>query len=70
MLAGKFVYVNSLQSLFPDVAAEWGHSRNEGIPSDYTAYSGSKVWWYNKQRGSFQARISSRTYVQPKPVDG
>ena len=55
---------NSLQSLSPDVAAEWDYTRNAGTPDDYPAYSGSKVWWYNDKRGSFQARIGSRTYMR------
>ena len=69
--AGRKVCIcNSLQSLFPELAAEWDHSRNKGNPNDYTAFSNSKVWWYNEERGSFQATISDRTYVRTKPLDG
>ena len=43
----KACMCNSLQSLFPEVAAEWDYTRNTGTPDDYTASSNSKVWWYN-----------------------
>ena len=55
---------NSLQSLFPEVAAEWDYTRNTGTPSDYSAGSGIKVWWHNDKRGSFQCEIKQRTYVR------
>ena len=52
---------NSLQSLFPMVAAEWDYERNQGTPADITAYSHKKVWWHNSHRGHFKARIDHRT---------
>ena len=55
---------NCLQSLVPDVAAEWDYTRNSGTPVDYTAGSNSRVWWYNDKRGSFPATINDRTYVR------
>ena len=59
---------NSLQSLFPEVAAEWDYERNKGTPADVAAQSGRKVWWYNSHRGHFKAAIQSRirgwTYKQ------
>ena len=58
---------NSLQSLFPEVAAEWDYNRNLGTPADYTAGSNRKVWWYNDKRGGFQASITSRTFVRKVP---
>ena len=65
----KVCVCNSLQSLFPKVAAEWDHSSNKGTPSGYTAFAHARVWWYNKERGSFQARIADRTYVRKQPHD-
>ena len=53
---------NSLQSLFPEVAAEWDYERNTGTPAEYTAQSNKKVWWCTSRRGHFKARISSRTF--------
>ena len=63
----KACICNSLQSLFPEVAAEWDHSRNTGTPSDCAAGSHEKVWWYNRARGSFQAAIKSRTKAHKNP---
>ena len=51
---------NSLQSLFPEVAAEWDYVHNEGTPAMYAALSNKKVWWCTS-RGHFQARIDERT---------
>ena len=61
---------NSLQALYPDVAAEWDHDKNEGTPSDYTAQSNKKVWWVNKCRGEFQAFISKRTRLSDRREPG
>ena len=48
---------NSLQSLFPEVAADWDYERNKGTPADYAAHSHKKVWWYNSHRGHVEAEI-------------
>ena len=55
---------NSLESLFPEVAADWDYGRNTGTPADYPAGSGSKVWWHTSRRGSFQVKVKDRTYVR------
>ncbi|KAL3152668.1 hypothetical protein ABBQ38_012265 [Trebouxia sp. C0009 RCD-2024] len=52
---------NSLQALYPETAAEWDYSRNQGQPSDYTASSEYLAWWSSRQRGSRQQTIKSRT---------
>ena len=52
---------NSLQALFPDIAAEWDHTKNTGQPSDYTASSNRLAWWCSPQRGSWQQQIKART---------
>ena len=52
---------NSLQALYPDIAAEWDHAKNEGQPSDHTGSSTYLAWWLSSQRGSWQQSISSRT---------
>ena len=52
---------NSLQALFPDIAAEWDYRKNRGRPSDYTARSHHLAWWCTLQRGSWQQQISRRT---------
>ena len=48
---------NSLQSLHPDIAAEWDHHKNPGSPDDHPAQSNKKMWWHSSRRGSFQASI-------------
>ena len=52
---------NSLQALYPDIAAEWDHSKNEGQPSDYVANSHHLAWWSSPQRGSWQQVITVRS---------
>ncbi|KAL3134328.1 hypothetical protein ABBQ38_006586 [Trebouxia sp. C0009 RCD-2024] len=52
---------SSLQALYPDAAAEWGYSRNQGQPSDYTASCNYLAWWSSPQHGSWQQTVTSRT---------
>ena len=52
---------NSLQTLYPEVAAEWDHARNQSQPSDYTGSSGYLAWWFTPRRGSWQQIVNSRT---------
>ncbi|KAL3157826.1 hypothetical protein ABBQ32_012247 [Trebouxia sp. C0010 RCD-2024] len=52
---------NSLQALYPDIAAEWDHSKNEGQPSDFTGSSSHLAWWSSPQRARWQQSIHSRT---------
>ena len=52
---------NSLQALYPDVAADWDHGKNQRQPSDYTAGSTRTAWWSSPQRGSWQQSIHART---------
>ncbi|KAL3130458.1 hypothetical protein ABBQ38_008279 [Trebouxia sp. C0009 RCD-2024] len=54
---------NSLQALYPDIAAEWDHVRNKGQPSDHTAGTRYLAWWLSRQRGSWQQTVLARTYV-------
>ena len=57
----KVCTCNSLQTLFPDVAAEWDYTKNESTPSDTTARTNERVWWHNSKRGHFEATIVSQT---------
>ena len=54
---------NSLQALYPDIAAEWDYSNNTGQPSDYPASSDQPVWWSSPRRGSWQQSIHSRSFA-------
>ena len=47
----KVCKCNSLQTLQPDLAAEWCYALNEGTPADYTAKSHMDVWWEDDKRG-------------------
>ena len=51
---------NSLQALYPSIATEWDHGKNEGQSSDHVSSSGYLAWWSSKQRGSWQQTIHSR----------
>ena len=53
---------NSLQALYPDIAAEWDFSKNKGQPSNYTASCRYLAWWSSPQRASWQQAINSRTF--------
>ena len=45
--ANKKVLVgeNDLQTLYPDLAAEWAYDFNEKAPSEYFPYSNKGVYW-------------------------
>ena len=63
----KACICNSLQSLRPDIAAEWDHDRNIGTPNDYSAHSNKSVWWQSKTRGRIEATIGGRTkYIKKR----
>ena len=49
-----------LQTLRPDLAAEWDYTVNEKRPSDYTASSGMKVSWRCEMGHTWTAGINSR----------
>ena len=51
---------NSLESLFPSVAAEFDVERNGFAPSEITAQSHKKVWWRNTKSGCWRQSPNSR----------
>ncbi|KAL3147773.1 hypothetical protein ABBQ32_002507 [Trebouxia sp. C0010 RCD-2024] len=51
---------NSLQALYPDIAAKWDHSKNAGLPSDFTGSSSHLAWWSSPQRARWQQSIHSQ----------
>ncbi|KAL3147894.1 hypothetical protein ABBQ32_002610 [Trebouxia sp. C0010 RCD-2024] len=55
---------NSLQALYPDIAAEWDHSKNRSQLSKYTAGSGKRAWWFTTERGTWRQAIYARTLLQ------
>ena len=52
---------NSLESLFPSVAAELDVDKNGFAASLITAHSNRVVWWRNAKRGSWKQRVDCRT---------
>lgn len=52
---------NDLQSLYPNIAAEFDNERNEKSSDQYTAYSNEEVWWCCPLGHSYQARIDNHT---------
>ena len=62
----KVCKCNSLQTLRPDLAAEWCYASNKGTPADYTAKSMAEVWWQNDKREAWKASINGRFYGRYK----
>ena len=58
---------NSLESLFPLVAAEFDSDKSGFAPSNLTAHSNKKVWWRNAKRGSWRQSVDGRTDRRNEP---
>ena len=52
---------NSLQTLHPDVAAEWDHQKNNTTPDDHPAFCSKEVWWIYHKQGSWQQSLKGRS---------
>ena len=52
---------NSLQNLFPKIAAEWHPTKNYLLPSDVIAGSHKKYWFLCIKRHEWQATLDHRT---------
>lgn len=52
---------NSLESLFPSIAAEFDVDKNGFAPSEITAQANKEVWWRNANRGSWKQTVNGRT---------
>ena len=57
---------NSLQSLYPDTAAEWDYSRNQGQLSGYTASSHYLAWWSSPQLSKRRSAESKAAVCQTR----
>lgn len=54
-----------LQTLFPEIAAEFNNEKNVGVsPSELFAKSGKKFWWNCNNGHSWQASVISRTNLK------
>ena len=53
---------NSLADRFPDIAAQWHPTRNEGLtPGQVTPQANRKVWWRCDLGHAYRAAVSART---------
>ena len=52
---------NSLETLFPAIAAEFDEDKNGFAPAEVVARSHKQVWWRNAKRGSWRQSVNSRT---------
>ena len=63
--AGKQVCVcNSLESLYPSIAAELDCDKNGFTASEVTAQSGKCVWWRDNQGRSWRQCVKGRTQLE------
>lgn len=51
----------SLEDLFPNVAADWNYDRNTLSPCEVSPYSNKKVWWICNAGHEWEATVSNRT---------
>jgi hypothetical protein len=63
----RFSLNNSLQAVYPEIAAQWHPTRNDNLkPSEVSKASGKKVWWLcpvNPQH-EWDAQIKNRTILK------
>ena len=53
---------NNLATAFPEVAAQWHPTLNEGLsPESIAPHSDKKVWWRCSKGHEWQARVANRT---------
>lgn len=57
-----------LETLEPEIAAEWDYSRNMLLPRNVTRMSGKKVWWICDKGHSYKARIYNRSNGKGCPI--
>lgn len=63
---GTYAVSNSLQSVHPDIAAQWHPTKNGSLkPSQVTRASGKKVWWQCPENPNheWEAQIKNRTLL-------
>ena len=52
---------NDLETLRPDIAAEWARWINKLKPSEVGEHSNKKVWWHCYNNHFWEAKINDRT---------
>lgn len=58
---------NDLETLFPDIAAEWSDRNLPLLPSMVTAFANRKVWWKCSHGHEWNTLISTRSYGSKCP---
>ena len=58
---------NSLEALFPSIAAEFDVDKNGCAPFEVTAWSNKEFWWRNAKRGSWRQVVNVRTDKRLSP---
>ena len=69
--SGKRILVgfNDLQSLFPEIAAEWHPTKNGSLkPADVTCATNKRIWWQCKECGH-QQYLFANTIFQDNKLD-
>ena len=54
--------IDNLLSLFPDIASQWDHAKNEDSPDKFSPKNWSTVWWRCPRNHSYEAPIFLRVY--------
>ena len=53
---------DTLEKRFPEIAKQWNYEKNDGLkPSDFSPFSGKRVWWKCEKGHEWEVSISSRT---------
>ena len=52
---------NDLQTVFPELAAQWDPDRNDALANTVSPYSNRRVWWKCSLGHSYLATVASRT---------
>lgn len=59
---------NDLQTIYPELAAQWAWELNEKSPIEYTSKSYHKVWWKCEKGHMWEAAINKRVYGRGCPI--
>ena len=60
---------NSMESQYPDIAAEWDYERNGSLlPTSFSYGSGHRVWWKCNKGHEWQASINHRVKGNKCPI--
>lgn len=60
-MAGMKKGINDLATLYPEIAAQWDHEKNQGLlPSDVMPGSGKRVWWICCRGHSWRTAVYHR----------